>query len=250
MKKAIIVTGSNGGIGSVLVSHFKSIGVEVVGLDLGPDLNNLSQYLDVDLNSLCDSDEYRVNKLSQLMNCVAEVDVVGLINNAAVQILGGVTSLEPSDFKKTMNVNVIAPFILVKALYKKLNESTGTVVNVGSVHAKLTKKGFLAYSTSKSALSGLTKGMAIDCGSRFQVCGVAPAAVMTDMLKEGFIGNQKALQELESYHPTNSIAVPEDIASIIGRLILEPIKFMNGSIIEIDGGISSLLSDPVNKDAI
>ena len=79
----------------------------------------------------------------------------------------------------------------------------------------------------------------------FYMRGVAPAAVKTDMLLAGFSGNDAALNELERFHPSNSLGEPAEIAELVLFLCSGSVPFLNGSTIEAGGGIHARLHDPV-----
>ena len=121
---------------------------------------------------------------------------------------------------------------------------TGSVVNVGSIHTRLTKPGFVAYSTSKAALSALTRGLALDYADRFRINCVEPASVSTPMLIDGFKDAPEKLRALESHHPQQRIATPEEIAELIFLISASGIGFLHGACIDISGAISSRLHDP------
>jgi NAD(P)-dependent dehydrogenase (short-subunit alcohol dehydrogenase family) len=166
-----------------------------------------------------------------------------LINNAAVQILGGVDSLSRQDWQTTLNVNLVAPFVWVQALLPELEQHQGSVVNISSIHAKLTKKNFVAYATSKAALSGMTRAMAVDVGSRIRVNAIEPAAIETEMLRAGFHNEKSFLESLCEKHPQAKIGTPSDISEMAKIIATNSKSFLHGSIIEINGGIGARLHD-------
>ena len=141
----------------------------------------------------------------------------------------------------SLAVNAIAPALLVKLLLGELSKTKGQVINVGSIHAEQTKPNFFSYSTSKSALSGVTRAMAVELGDRVRVNMIAPAAIETPMLRMGLTEAQ--MTSLRQYHPTNSIGEPGEIGKFIATMISEQFAFLNGAIIELDGGISRRLHD-------
>jgi NAD(P)-dependent dehydrogenase (short-subunit alcohol dehydrogenase family) len=152
--------------------------------------------------------------------------------------------LSRQDWGTTMDVNLIAPFIWTQALLTQLELAQGSVVNISSIHAKLTKKNFLAYATSKSALSGMTRAMAVDLGSRVRVNAIEPGAIQTDMLIAGFHGLQEELNQLAKYHPRSKIGQPEEVANLALTLTKQNMNFLSGCLIGLDGGIASRLHDP------
>jgi NAD(P)-dependent dehydrogenase (short-subunit alcohol dehydrogenase family) len=143
-----------------------------------------------------------------------------------------------------MNVNLSAPFFLIQAFLPRLAASNGSVINVASVHAKLTKPGFIAYATSKAALVGLTRAMAVEIGSRVRVNAIAPAAIATPMLGAGFADAPHKLELLRAFHPVGAIGLPSQVADLAVYLTSNSSRFINGSVVEVDGGIGARLHDP------
>src|SRR5690606_12484407 len=95
--------------------------------------------------------------------------LAALVNNAAVQALGSTDALDRAAWRATLDVNVLAPFLWTQALLPELEAARGLVLNISSIHARLTKPGFVAYATSKGALSAMTRALAVDIGDRVRV---------------------------------------------------------------------------------
>lgn len=242
-----LITGANGGIGRALCSAFKDDGYHIIALDRQeqphPDLA-CKQYIAMDLADYIHNAQYAAAKNIEIVESLPQQKLHCLINNAAVQILGGVTSLTRADWSTTLAVNLQAPFFLIQALLAQLESAKGSVINISSIHARLTKKNFVAYATSKAALSGMTKAIAIDLGCRVRVNAIEPAAIATDMLKAGFVENPELFESLKKYHPSGNIGEPEEAARLAVFLASENAKFIHGSCIDISGGISCCLHDP------
>ena len=117
-------------------------------------------------------------------------------------------------------------------------------MNIGSVHAQATKPGFVSYATSKAALHGLTKALAVDLGGAVRVCAIAPAAIATDMLEAGFEGRASEREQLDAFHPAGRIGKPQEVAKVVAFLLQREMAFLTGSILTLDGGILSRLHDP------
>jgi len=240
--RAAIVTGAAGGIGLALCEGFRAAGYRVIGVDIGAGSPGV---LALDLERLCNDEGYRRDALQRLLAELNNDELHVLINNAAVQILGGTGELTVAAWQRTLNVNLLAPFLLAQALLERLEVARGSIVNIASIHASLTKPGFVAYATSKAALLGLTRSMAVDIGSRVRVNAICPAAIATPMLLEGFKDNEAALDVLAGMHPAGRIGHPEEVASAAVFLASRQAEFINGSVLGIDGGIGSRLHDPV-----
>lgn len=241
----VLVTGSNGGIGTAIVEVLTDKGFAVIGSDVGADVNGLESYVECNLSELVAYSSVRDKFTNDVLAIVGENRMAALVNNAAVLTTASATELRLDDLSKTMNVNVISAFALAQSFLPALKKAKGTVVNIGSIHAKLTKPAFISYATSKAALRGLTQSLAVDCGEDIRVNMVEPAAIATPMLLKGFVDNPKALEGLEKYHPVGRLGLPVEVAELVAYLVSDASSFMTGSIIEFNGGIGSRLHDPV-----
>jgi NAD(P)-dependent dehydrogenase (short-subunit alcohol dehydrogenase family) len=118
-------------------------------------------------------------------------------------------------------------------------------VHIGSIHSQLTKPGFTAYATSKAALAGLTRAMAVELGGTVRVNAIQPAAIATPMLEAGFADAPHLKSQLDAFHPTGAIGSPADVARAV-LFLLDPVNsFLNGCVLPLGGGIHSRLHDPV-----
>lgn len=243
---AVVVTGANGGIGAVICAAFRAAGYFVVATDLHatPQLREYDAYEPGDLARLAADPAARAGLLARLKQACGGHALKALVNNAAVQRLGPFGSLTADDWRLTLDVNVLAPALLAQGLLPQLEAAGGVVVNISSIHARLTKPAFAAYATSKAALSGLTRAMAVDLGGRVRVNAIAPAAVDTPMLAAGFEGNPAGYAQLAQSHPAGRIGLPDEVAAAVLFLVAGDCAFMTGAVLELDGGISHRLHDP------
>lgn len=245
-KPIAIVTGAAGGIGRSLVQTFTDSGYRVIALDSMARPADIScwHYLRIDLQTVVSDPVCAAEVTSVIRDFINGCGVKVLINNAAIQILGGVSSLSMADWHLTLDVNLLAPFLLTQGLLPELELAGGSVINISSIHARLTKANFVAYATSKAALSGMTRAMAVDLGGRVRVNAIEPAAIATDMLKAGFADRLEDYAELERCHPQGRIGTPNEVASLALSLASGDLRFMHGACVGMDGGISGRLYDP------
>jgi NAD(P)-dependent dehydrogenase (short-subunit alcohol dehydrogenase family) len=241
-----LITGANGGIGKALVRAFDLGGYAVIGTDLSPPPADLpcKHFIKADLQQTVNDEVYAEELFAEIRKRLNGGPLKVLVNNAAIQMLGKVENLTRKDWRATLDINLLAPFFLGQALLPELEEARGSVINISSIHARLTKRDFAAYATSKAALSGLTRSLALEMGDRIRVNAIEPAAVDTDMLKAGFEGKPDGFSQLERYHPTPSIGKPEEIGLLALMLAGGELPFMNGVTIPLDGGIGGCLHDP------
>lgn len=246
MSNFAVITGTSGAIGAAIANRFKKAGYTVCGIDIAESANdNIDLPIKTDLNEFAIDEKSRDEILAKIKNWLGSNTLSALINNAAYQYVSTKHPIDAREMSKSYNINVIAPYLLITHLADQITRNTGSVINVGSIHTRLTKPGFVAYATTKAALAALTRGLAIDYEDRFRINCIEPASVNTPMLVDGFKNNPEKLRELENYHPQKRIATPEEIAEIIFQVSSIEIRFLHGACIDISGGISSRLHDPV-----
>lgn len=245
----VVLTGCSGGIGAAIHAEMKASGCFVIGIDksLGEVRDdNDTIFLRTDLSQFSRDERYQKKSILRIKEYIPEkVSRLIVVNNAAIQVVKDISDLSISDWHESFQVNTLAPFFLVTGLRDILIRTKGQVVNVSSIHAKLTKPHFSSYAASKAALDAITRSLALELGPfGVSVNGVAPAAIMTEMLTAGFDGDPAKLDELLKYHPTGSIGSVTELAELIRSLALEKRNFLNGAVLDFSGGIHNRLHDP------
>ncbi len=242
--KAAIITGAIGGIGQALCEEFTKAGYAVIATDRRVGQPVCHKFVQLDIRDLCRTDVERADIRTRLLAALDGQPLAALVNNAAVQVLGSTERVTVGDWQETLEINLLAPFFLAQVLLPELTSAGGSVVNIASVHAVATKPEFIAYSTSKAALVGLTRSMAVDLGARVRVNALLPAAVNTPMLAAGFAGNGAGLAALGAVHPLGRIAQTAEVAKTAVFLASEQASFISGAALLVDGGIAGRLHDP------
>jgi len=246
-QRTAFITGANGAIGQALCSAFHDAGWLVIASDKAssPSAKSITDaYIPADLERLCQDDTYQDCFFSLLRTELSNSGLHVLINNAAVQIVLPIEQLSVDDWHTTLDVNLIAPFLLTKAFLPELQKANGSIINIASIHAQLTKPHFAAYATSKAALVGMTRSLAVELGNHVRVNAICPAAIATPMLEAGFEDDLQGLAQLTSYHPSGCIGATKDVVEAALYLAEAEGAFLNGTVISLDGGIASRLHDP------
>ncbi|WP_420434302.1 SDR family NAD(P)-dependent oxidoreductase [Hyphobacterium sp.] len=244
--RAVFITGVGGGIGAALGAAYRSAGWRVIGSGRkAPDPEICDHFIEADLDALAEDDAVLERVAENVRAALDGAKLAALINNAATQILAPADKLTAADWRSTMNVNLTAPFRLSQAFLPDLEAARGTILNIGSVHARATKPEFAAYATSKAALHGMTRALAVDLGDRVRVVCLAPAAISTPMLMAGFEGREAAFKSLEACHPAGRIGQPDEVAKAALFLTGPDAGFATGTTFWLDGGVLSRLHDPV-----
>lgn len=247
LTRAAVVTGAAGGIGAATCSRLRAAGFWVVGTDrLPPGEGDCDAFVHLDLENVGQSDEAAARAAEQLRRSTGERPIHALVHAAAVQKVGTVNALTVEDFASTLRVNVLAPYALTRALAPELRAAQGAVVLITSIHARLSKRGFALYSTSKAAMSGLMRALALDLAPDVRVNAVSPAATDTPMLREGFgdAWNQATERRLAAVHPAQRIAQPAEIAAAVAFLLSPQASAITAAELEVGGGIHACLHDP------
>ena len=159
-----------------------------------------------------------------------------LVNNAGVLAMGPIEEFKLEDLDRTLAVNVRSVVVATQAAVRYMGEG-GRVISIGSTNAdRIPFAGGAVYAMSKSALVGLTKGLARDLGSRgITVNNVQPGPVDTDMnpANSDFATSLTGLMALPRYGKA------EEIASFVAYLAGPEAGYITGANLMIDGGFSA-----------
>jgi len=232
--KKALVTGAAGGIGQSIVSKLQTEGVIVTGSDR----ENAKGDFTID-GDLMDPDFCDQLPL-QAVETMGGLDI--LINNAGIITRGSITEATDDDLKRTLAINVEAPFRLCRAAIPILaDRGGGAIVNTSSCWGVHPGPNHPVYVTSKAAVASLTQCLGMDhAHQNIRVNAVCPNEVNTPMIRTGFetrgLDPDKAIDELNSSVPLGRIAEPEDIADVVVFLASDKARYLCGSLIEVNGG--------------
>ncbi|MFL1405114.1 SDR family NAD(P)-dependent oxidoreductase [Marinobacter sp. M1N3S26] len=159
-----------------------------------------------------------------------------LVNNAGVLDVAPITDLTLEQYERTMEINTRSVFVASKAAVEQLTDG-GRIINIGSnLAAHVPGPGISLYAMSKSALIGLTRGMARDLGDRgITVNLVHPGATNTDMNPaDGKTSDlQRSLRAIKTYNNA------DEVASLVSWLAGPSARSVTGSEFVVDGGANA-----------
>jgi len=242
MNKAVIVTGASSGIGAAIAALFARSGYRV--LAAGRDEERLGRIAAGTgevvrwVGNLCEP-----RACDQLVaDCIGyfgRLDV--LVNNAGIYIRGDATETRAEDWRRTLAVNLDAPFYLSKAAIPHLRETRGAIINIASDWGLKGGRRAAAYCASKGGLVLLTKGMALDHAAQgIRINAVCPGDVDTPMLvNEGLydgLTHDQALAQYGKDSPTGRVTRAEEVAGLVLYLASDQATQITGAAIPIDGG--------------
>lgn len=162
-----------------------------------------------------------------------------LVNNAGISFISPAESITPKDYRRVLEVNLVAPFLLAKAFGSRmLAVGHGSIVNVASVAGLVGVADRAAYNASKHGLIGLTRTLAAEWGGRgVRVNAVCPGWVKTEMDATDQTGGSYTDADITGRVPMARFATPDDVAQAIAFLADDKQSgFVNGHTLAVDGG--------------
>jgi NAD(P)-dependent dehydrogenase (short-subunit alcohol dehydrogenase family) len=162
-----------------------------------------------------------------------------LVNNAGISLISPAEETSFHDYRRVIEVNLVAPFLLSRVFGTKMLEAgRGSIVNVASVAGLLGISDRAAYNASKHGLIGLTRTLAAEWGGRgVRVNAVCPGWVKTEMDVADQVGGSYTDADITGRVPMARFATPDDIARAIFFLADDKESgFINGHALSVDGG--------------
>lgn len=240
--KVALVTGGSRGIGAAIVRRLANDGADVAFTyasdktkadELVAEIKKLGRNAIAFQANNADA-EALTSVVNQTVSELGKLDI--LVNNAGIAIMGDIKEFSLEDFDKTLNINVRAIFVAIKAASKHL-KSGGRIINIGSINAdRIPFQGGGVYGMSKAAVQGLTRGLARDFGPLgITINNIQPGPVNTDMNPE----DGEFATYLKTFMSVGRYGKGEEIASMVSYLASEEAAFINGSSLDVDGGFGN-----------
>ena len=245
--KNAVITGGAKGIGGAATRALHREGANVVILDVDSLGGKLAEELGKGaLFFKCDVS--RETEVRQAMEKAVETfgDLDILVNNAGIQRYSTVTETTEEEWDLVMNVNLKSAFLCAKhAIPSMQAKGKGVVINVSSVQAFITQNNVAPYTTSKTAMLGLTRSIAVDYAPNIRSVAVCPGTVDTPMLRDALQLSpdpEAVYQECVDMHLAKRICSPEEVAELIVFLASDKAPFITGQAIRIDGGLGLMVA--------
>jgi len=244
-----LVTGGSYGIGFAIAEALASVGAKIVFNDINQELvdKGLTSYKEAGINAsgyVCDvTDETAVvSMVAKIKRDVGVIDI--LVNNAGIIKRIPMAEMSVEDFSTVIDVDLVAPFIVAKAVIPDMIEKGGgKIINLCSMTSELGRETVSAYASAKGGLKMLTKNIACEYGAlNIQCNAIGPGYIETPQTAP-----LRELQADGSRHPFDSFIISKTPAERWGRtedlkgpaifLASKASDFVNGHILYVDGGI-------------
>ena len=250
--KVAMITGAGRGIGRAITYKMAHEGAMVALVDIDPESAQSAaeelrrqdcQALAIQTDITREIEVERA--VSQVMERFGRVDI--LVNNAGKNFYHDATTMSEVDWDNAMNVDVKGAWLCCKYVLPSMKAAkAGSIINIASVHARITAPGHFPYAAAKSALVGLTRNLALDYAPHnIRVNAICPGWVRTALV-QGWFDRQadpKAVEDrVLSFQPLRRIGTPEEIANFASFVASDEASFITGAELVIDGGMSIMFA--------
>lgn len=245
-EKTVLITGAGSGIGEAIAHAQASHGAHAVVSDMNAaEAQRVADEI-VAAGGKAEALELDISDVSAC-NAAAEkiiakhgkLDV--LVNNAGIGHVGTIRTTTSEDLERLFRVNVRGMFDLTRAFIERMIERrNGVIVNIASIGGVLAIRDRIAYCTTKFAVVGMTKCIALDHAlDGIRANAICPGRVETPFVRSRlaeYPDPEKAYREMASTQALGRMGKPEEVAAAVLYLSSDEAAFVTGTALEIDGG--------------
>jgi len=239
-EKVVIITGAGKGLGYEISKQFYELGAKVALITRGKeDVEKLELIFNKDRAIIFHgdvSDFQLINSfIQEVIDKFKKIDV--LINNAGMRFRKNFLEISNEEFNKVIDVNLKSVFFLTqKVIPFMIEANSGKIINLSSIAGEKGFNQLSGYVTSKAAISGLTRSLAVEFAEHnIQINAIAPGFIKTSFYNS-FKENKELYDFTISRTPMNRWGGSDEVAKACVFLASEMSSYINGEILHIDGG--------------
>lgn len=234
-----VITGASGGIGLEICEHFLKKGYDVAGIGREQKkIKLLNKKYSKQFKFYC-ADLSNINGILEVKKMIRKLDKIDtLVNCAGINIIKPLAEATNKDFENILNTNVKAPYFISQFCIEKMSQfKSGRIVNIGSIWGAKSKQYRSLYSTTKSALSGLTRGLAAEfSSSNILVNTVSPGFVDTPLTRKSLTSDE--IVNLTNKVPIRRLIRADEVSDLVYFLGSHKNTSISGQDFFIDGGFT------------
>ena len=168
-------------------------------------------------------------------------EVTGVVNNAGVNSHADPVTMTDKQWDDFFAIDMKPVWLTAKLALPAMRKAKhGSIVNISSIHGRLTYPGFFPYGAAKSAVLGLTRNLALDEGKHeIRVNAVSPGYILTDLTKTWLSGESGRLDRANSIQPLGRMGEPFEVAKVVTFLLSDKSTYVSGSDWAVDGGLGA-----------
>ncbi|HET9027887.1 MAG TPA: SDR family oxidoreductase [Trueperaceae bacterium] len=245
-----IVTGGGSGIGQGVARRFAALGATVVIADIDMSAAEAAAAevrgsgvrataFHVDVANAASVDEL----IAAVVTDHGRID--HLVNSAGVSGGTSLAELTEAEYARVMDIDLGGVYRVSRAAAPHLVATgQGAIVNISSVMAWFSAKGYVAYSGAKAGVLGMTRALALDLGPNVRVNAISPGYIDTAIWQAQLDAMEPAAaaaraEEVRARHPVGRRGVPDDVSATAAFLCSHDASFITGIEIVVDGGMSA-----------
>jgi len=248
-KEHVFVTGGANGIGEAIVRDSASEGARVSFVDIDEaagkkivdELSAKGAQVAFVKASVANFDELSV-AFKELVAKFGEV--TGVVNNAGINSHADAVTMTDKEWDDFFAIDMKPVWLTAKlALPAMRKAKKGSIVNICSIHGRLTYPGYFPYSAAKSAVLGLTRNLALDEGKHeIRVNAVSPGYILTNLTRNYLKAESGRTEHAESIQPLGRMGEPSEVAKVVTFLLSDKSTYVSGSDWAVDGGLGARIA--------
>jgi NAD(P)-dependent dehydrogenase (short-subunit alcohol dehydrogenase family) len=240
--KVVLVTGGGSGLGYAIAEAFASNHARVMIVGRNEDrLSRASRELGKNVKSIT-FDLSVIERIPELIDSITKssgaIDV--LVNNAGINLKKDALHVTDEEYQTIVHTNQNVVFAVTREVLRSMApRQTGNIIMISSMASKYGIPKVIGYTASKSAVEGMTRALAVECGQYgIRVNCIAPGFIKTDMSSKALNTDPERKKRVLSRTPMGRLGDPSDVAHAALFLASEQSRFVTGVVLPVDGGNS------------